>query len=430
MAKTTKSSKKALTQYSFPKDFLWGASTAGHQVEGGNYDQWTVYELDNASELAKTAAERLRWLPDWMDIRDKAEDPDNYVSGKGVDHWRRYKEDFKILKKLNLNAFRFGIEWSRVEPDQGVWDKSAIDHYHNYIAEMKAMGIEPIVNLWHWTQPVWFEELGGFSKSKNIKHFERFVTKIGEEFGDEVTYILTINEPNVYASFGYLTGEWPPLQKNPINFIRVFHNLARAHRAAYGILKSMHPHLQVGAAPQYGNSVPKRPDHWLDTRVAKLADYGWNWWWTNRIIRHTDFLGFNHYFTDYYQGFKKVNPPNPHNDLGWYMEPAALADIITRTWIRYRKPILITENGLADANDEHRQWWLEETMHALAVSRKAGVDLIGYLHWSLLDNFEWKYGWWPKFGLIKVDRERDMKRLVRPSAVWWSKTLKDLKHDD
>ncbi len=431
MAKTrARASKKPLTEYSFSKDFLWGTSTAGHQVEGGNYDQWTVYELDNASELARTAADRLRWLPDWLEVRDQAEDPDNYVSGKGVDHFRRYKEDFRIIKKLNLNAFRFGIEWSRVEPDQGVWDKSAIDHYHNYIEEMKKMGIEPIVNLWHWTQPTWFDDMGGFSKAKNIQHFLRFVTKISEEFGEELNFVLTVNEPNVYSSFSYLTGEWPPQQKNPINFARTFYNLARAHRGAYKIMKNMHPHLQIGAAPQYGNSLPKRPNHWLDKRVASSVDYFWNWWWTNRIINHVDFIGFNHYFTDYYQGFRKVNPSTPHSDLGWYMEPAALADVITRTWIRYRKPILITENGLADAEDEHRQWWLEETMQALMVSQKAGVDLIGYLHWSLLDNFEWKYGWWPKFGLIKVDRERDMKRLVRPSAVWWAKTLKELEHDD
>lgn len=418
-----KKEKRALTEYSFPKDFLWGASSAGHQVEGGNYDQWTVYELDNAQELAKTAADRLRWLPTWLDIKEQAEDPDNYVSGKGIDHFRRYQEDFRIIKKLNLNSFRFGIEWSRVEPDQGVWDKAAIDHYHNYIAALKAEGIEPIINLWHWTQPVWFEEQGGFSKARNIKHFLRFVEKIGQEFGDDITYVLSINEANVYSSFGYLMGEWPPNSRNPLKFIWAFYNLARAHRKTYEILKAMHPHLQIGAALQYTNSMPKRPNQWLDNKMAALTEYGWNWWWTNRIKNHMDFLGMNHYFTDYYQGFKRVNPPTPVNDLGWYMEPAALADIITKTWLRYRKPIMITENGLADADDKHRQWWLEETMHALMVARKAGVDIIGYLHWSLHDNFEWKYGWWPKFGLIKVDRERDMKRLVRPSAVWWSKEL-------
>jgi beta-glucosidase len=422
-------SKTPLTSYSFPKDFLWGASTAGHQVEGGNYDQWTAWELAHAAELADTAAERLRWLPDWMKFKKNAENPDNYVSGKGVDHLRRYKEDFRIAKKIGLNAFRFGIEWSRLEPDKGVWDKKAIDHYHNYIAALKAENIEPIINLWHWTHPVWFEEMGGFSKARNLDRYLRFVEKVAEEFGADITYVLTINEPNVYASFSYMTGEWPPQQQNPIRGIWTFYNLARAHRKAYSLLKKLHPHLQVGIATQFTNAVPKRPNHWLDKKVAKFASYSWNWWFVNRIKHHQDFVGFNYYFTDYYQGFKRVNPTKPHNDLGWYMEPSGLADVIVHAYMRYRKPILITENGVADSDDKYRKWWLSESMQAIATARKGGAVVIGYLHWSLLDNFEWKYGWWPKFGLIKVDRDRNMKRIIRPSAIWWSKELDKLKSE-
>src|SRR5690606_17458817 len=193
MAKTpTRSQKKALTEYSFPKNFLWGASTAGHQVEGGNYDQWTVYELDNAAELARTAADRLRWLPDWLEFKEQAEDPDNYVSGRGVDHLHRYKEDFRILKKLNLNSFRFGIEWSRVEPEQGVWDKQAFDHYHNYIDELNRQGMEPTLTLSHSTHPVWSEELGGVSRARNIKHFIRFAERVAHGSGNDIKYMLTI----------------------------------------------------------------------------------------------------------------------------------------------------------------------------------------------------------------------------------------------
>ncbi|MBA2279016.1 glycoside hydrolase family 1 protein [Candidatus Saccharibacteria bacterium] len=406
------------------EDFMWGASTAGHQVEGGNYDQWTVWELAHAKELAETAADRLRWLPGWLNIKDQAEDPDNYVAGKGVDHIHHYKEDFAILKKLNMNAFRFGIEWSRVEPDMGVWDKTALDHYHNYLDELKKLGMEPIVNLWHWTMPVWFAESGGFSKRNNIARFVRFAKKIAEEFGDEITYVLTINEPNVYCSFSYMSGEWPPQEKNIVKALWTYGNLAKAHREVYKVMKNLKPHLQIGVASQFGNGQPKRPGHWLDSRVARLADYGWNWWFINRIRHCQDFVGFNYYFTNYYQGMKIVNPQTPLNDLGWYMEPGGLAEVIIKTWLRYRKPIMITENGVADQKDAQRQWWLEETFEALITARKAGADVIGYLHWSLLDNFEWKYGWWPKFGLIKVDRERGMKRVVRPSAVWLSEQLK------
>ena len=116
-------------------------------------------------------------------------------------------------------------------------------------------------------------------------------------------------------------------------------------------------------------------------------------------------------------------------DLGWYMEPATLSDVMVKLWLRYRKPIMITSTGVADSKDQYRQWWLGETMKAVVSARKAGADIFGYVHWSLLDNFEWHQGWWPKFGLIKIDRSRGMKRLVRPSAVWWAKTLAIIKHE-
>ncbi len=428
MAKENSKSKSVDT-YSFPKDFLWGASTAGHQVEGGNYDQWTVWELDNANELAKTAADRLRWLPDWQEFKDEAEKPDNYVSGKGVDHLHRYKEDFSILKKLNLNAFRFGIEWSRVEPDKGVWDKKAIDHYHNYIAELKSQGIEPVLNLWHWTHPVWFDELGGFSKRKNVSHFERFVKKIAEEFGPEITYVITVNEPNVYVLYPEFNGNVPvPPSQPKWKRLLTFLWLIRAHKQAYQILKSMHPHLQVSAAVQMANNNPKQ-NNWLSKLAVKFSDWTFNYLFYDLSKQQIDFVGFNYYFTNYFDGIKQSNPSQPHNDLGWYMEPSGVGEVATKLWLRYKKPIMITENGLADANDAQRQLWLEETMHSMMIARKAGVDLIGYMHWSLLDNFEWVYGWWPKFGLIKVDRERGMKRIVRPSAIWWSKELAKIKHE-
>lgn len=414
----------------FPKNFLWGASTAGHQVEGGNYDQWTVFELAHAKELAESADKRLNWIPGWEKNKGQATNPDNYVSGKGVDHFHRYREDFDIVKGLGLNAFRFGIEWSRVEPEEGVWDKTAIDHYHNYIAELKQRGIEPILNLWHWTHPVWFEEKGAFEKSGNNGYFLRFVSKIAEEFKDEVKYIITLNEPNVFVANGYLTAEWPPKLKQPIKALQVYRNLMKAHRFSYSLIKKINPDLQVGVAMNMSNGQPKRADSLLDKLVARLSNYGWNWWFINRIKRQQDFLGFNYYLTNYYEGIKLSNPKTPTNDLGWYMEPRGVGEVATQAWIRYHKPVMITENGLADASDEQRQWWLKETMLSLIDARKAGVNLIGYMHWSLLDNFEWAYGWWPKFGLVHVDRENGMKRTVRPSAKWWAAQLRKLQDND
>lgn len=413
-------------QPKFPKDFLWGASTAAHQVEGGLENQWAAWELANASELAKSAKQRLEWIGNWDDIKAQATNPANYVSGRGVEHYQRYKDDFALLKELNLNAFRFGIEWSRLQPAEGEWDEAAIEHYKKYIQQLRHKNIEPVLNIWHWTMPTWFTDKGGFSKSSNLHYFDAYVQKIADELCVGVKYVITLNEPNVYTSFGYLTGEWPPQKKNVWQAISTYRNLVKAHRSAYRILKAKKSSLQVGLAAQLANIQPKRPHNLLDTIATFWMRYYWNWWFLNRVKKQQDFIGFNYYFTDYYKGFKRDNPPFPTNDLGWYMEPEGLHALILRVWYHYKKPILITENGLADANDEHRKWWIEETILAIERAMSEGVDIRGYMHWSLLDNFEWAYGWWPKFGLVEVDRQNDMKRTIRPSGRWYGEMVKRL----
>lgn len=421
----------------FPKGFLWGASTASHQVEGGNYNQWTVWELENAKRLAATARERLSWLPSWQRVEARARNPENYISGSGVEHYQRYKEDLALVKKLNLNAFRFGIEWSRVEPLPGQWSEEALQHYREYIAEMLRLGIEPVLNIWHWTMPVWFTDLGGFEKRKNLKYFARFVEKICQELPfKELKMVLTLNEPNVYASFGYATGEWPPGDRNVFRFLKVYYNLMLAHKQVYRILKKANPNLQVGLAGQFANIQAKRPQNIFDMVATRWMRYFWNWWFYNRLRKYMDFVGFNYYFTDYYRWgdykhiknrelFHRDNPNQPKNDLGWYMEPEGVYPLIVRAWAHYKKPIIITENGLADERDEHRRWWLEQTVVAMERAISEGIDVIGYLHWSLLDNFEWAYGWWPKFGLISVDR-KTMKRTIRPSAQFLAEKISQL----
>ncbi len=409
----------------FPKDFLWGASTASHQVEGGTENQWSEWELANATELAKTAPKRLGWLPNWKSVKAQASDPQNYVSGKGVDHYNRYEEDFDLLEELHLNSFRFSIEWSRVEPKEGAWNLDAIRHYHRYIKSLNKRGIEPILNIWHWTMPTWFTEKGGFEKKTNLTYFDQFVQKIAEEYGNELTYVITLNEPNVYASHGYLFGEWPPEIKNPITCMKVYWNLVQAHRHAYHILKNTNPALQVGVASQLSNMRAYRTTNPIAQFGAISKSYIWNWWFLDRIKRQQDFIGFNYYFTDYYTGLLTGtrNPTTPVSDLGWYMEPDGLFDVLMRISQRYKLPVLITENGLADSKDRYRRWWIEQTILSMQRAMSHGVQIVGYMHWSLLDNFEWKYGWWPKFGLIAVDRANGMKRSVRPSAKWFGAYL-------
>jgi beta-glucosidase len=411
----------------FPKHFFWGASVASHQVEGGNVNQWSEWELANAKVLAQTAHQTLNWIPKWDIIKPQAEDPNNYVSGRGVEHYRRYKEDFDIAKKLNLNAFRFGIEWSRIEPEEGKWNDEAVEHYKEYILELRKRGIEPFLNIWHWTMPVWFTDKGGFKHRENVKYFERFVAKVAQEFIEDVTYVITLNEPNVYAVFSYGIGYWPPQEKNWFAFGRVFYNLAYAHRRAYKILKAKKPSLQVGIAAQLANIQAKRPQSLFDEFSTKWMRYYWNWWFLRRIRKQQDFVGFNYYFTDYYTGMlKRQNPQVPKRDMGWYMEPEGIYPLLLRVWAHYKKPMFITENGLADQNDDFRRWWIEETIVAMERAISEGVDLRGYFHWSLLDNFEWAFGWWPKFGLVAVDREHGMERTIRPSAKWFANRIKEL----
>ncbi len=153
----------------------------------------------------------------------------------------------------------------------------------------------------------------------------------------------------------------------------------------------------------------------------------WNWWFLNRVREQLDFIGINFYSTHYISWlWKEKNPDNPHNDLGWYMEPSAIYDVLVKTADRYGLPMIITENGLADAGDKQRQWWLEQTIAAMQRALAKGVPLKGYLHWSLLDNFEWAYGWWPEFGLVHVDR-KTMKRSVRSSAKWFGSEIKRIR---
>jgi beta-glucosidase len=421
----------------FPKNFMWGASTAAHQVEGDNHNQWSVWELMNAERLARGAPHKIpnsgayhtfSELPIWPKAKKQATDPANYISGRGIEHYKRYKKDFDLVKELNLNAFRFTIEWSRIEPQPGQWDQAAIDHYKDYIKELKKREIEPILNIFHWTLPLWFAEMGGFEHKRNLKYFERFIHKVSQELMQGIHYVITLNEPNVYATFSYLTGEFPPQQKNLLTFMRVYYNLVRAHRRAYYLLKHAKPSLQVGVAAQLANIQAKRSHNFFDEVITKWMRYFWNWWFLRRVRHEQDFVGLNYYFTDYYEMIFPIiarDPKVPANDLGWYMEPEGIYPLLLRIWARYKKPIIITENGVADQDDQYRRWWIEETMVAMERALSEGVEIKGYFHWSLLDNFEWAQGWWPKFGLVEVDR-KTMRRKVRPSAKWLAGQLAKL----
>jgi beta-glucosidase len=388
------------------------------------HNQWAMWESQHAEHLAATAEARLGRLLNQDTIATQAKNSANYISANGVEHYQRYKADIALLGEMHMNAFRFGIEWSRVEPQPGEWDKAAIAHYLAYIAELKAAGVTPVLTLWHWTLPVWFANMGGFEKRTNLTYFDRYIQKIADLFGNELTYVITLNEPNVYAGSSYATGEWPPQKKQPLLALRVYYNLMLAHKQAYVILKQTKPSLQVGVAAQLFDTRPTAPRNVVNRAGVAIKLYAWNWWFLERIKHHQDFIGLNYYFTEYQDWLGHIkNPTVPVSDLGWYMEPAGIEDLLVQVSSRYKVPIIITENGLADSTDKHRTWWLKQTLVALEGALKRGVRLHGYLHWSLLDNFEWAYGWWPQFGLVHVDR-KTMKRTIRPSARWFAAKIK------
>ena len=414
-------------QIRFPKKFLWGAGVSAHQVEGGNHNQWTVWEQENAKSLAAQAPYQYNDLEVWGDIAKLSQNPNNYISGSAAGHYKRYQEDLDLLKKLHLNTFRFSIEWSRIEPREGEWDEEALEHYRRYFEYLKQRDITPVVTLFHFTLPVWFADKGGFVKSKNTYYFKRFAGKIIEEYGPYMKWIITINEPTVYAAESYLTGHWPPAVSSKWQTWRVIENMIAAHKwiSKYAHQKSRR--FKVSMAHHISYVYPG-DNAWLSRLSSGIINQTTNHYVLRRVARSSDFIGINYYASRRVYGYRVHNPDLRFSDMGWDMQPGDLRYVLDEVWDQYKKPILITENGLADAGDKHRGWWLTQTIQAMHDAMSDGVDLLGYIHWSLLDNFEWRHGRWPRFGLVGVDY-KTMDRMIRPSARALARIIKSFQGD-
>lgn len=412
----------------FPKRFLWGVSVSAYQVEGGNKNQWSVWEFENAKSLAAQASYQYGDLASWRHVNMQATDPDNYISGKAVDHYRRYKEDFKIAaKELNMNSFRFSIEWSRIEPNEGEWNQDEIEHYRAYISTMVDQGLEPVMTLFHFTLPVWFAEKGGFAKRSNVQYYLRFVEKVVRELGHSVRYILTMNEIGIYARAGYTKGFWPPGTRSLMKSLWVFHNLIYAHNKASKLIHSINRRHKVSLATNMSNI--HAGNRSLSSRfMARTLGWYRNDYLLYRVKKHCDFIGLNYYFTDRVQGFQIDGDHKKVNDLGWDMNPGDIRYVIEHINKITGLPILVTENGVADAKDQYRAWWLSETLLAIQAVLQKGVPVLGYIHWSLLDNFEWREGKWPRFGLVEVDY-KTMERTIRPSALRLAQVIRKFRYE-
>lgn len=396
----------------FPKGFLWGASTAAHQVEGHTHNNWSEWEK-SPSRLAQL--ER-----DGLIVKYGRE---NFISGVACDHYHRHQEDFALARSLGHNATRISIEWSRVEPEEGKFDAAAIAHYRDVIAAIRANGMEPFVTLWHWTVPLWFRDKHEFEKRGNVRFFARFAEKMAREFGDDVKFWITLNEPEVYVSGHYLRGVKPPQKKDPFLTFVVYENLIHAHRAVYRAIKAARPEAQVGIAKNQIYYEAYRGRVW--NRALKCAaDWIWNFYFLDNIKGAQDFIGLNHYFHNRIDGWFGKNENTRVSDMGWELYPEAIYHVLLGLK-KYRVPVYVTENGLADAHDAQREWFLRETLANMhRAMNEGGVDVRGYLHWSLMDNFEWQQGFWPRFGLIEIDYATQARK-PRPSALAYKKICEE-----
>ena len=418
--------------------FYFGASTSAHQVEGNNHNDWSEWEEKNAVGLAKEA-EAKRKDPAFAKIALELLNHHNYVSGAACDHYHRFREDFDIAKSLGHNAHRFSIEWSRIEPEEGKFDEKEIEHYREVIRALCERGLEPFVTLWHWTLPLWFRDRGGWEWEESPKYFARYVEKIVAALETRhptssidvgclsARHWITLNEPEVYTSHSYLKGEWPPQKRSLVRYITVTRHLVCAHKKAYRVIKKYVPGAEVGIAKNniYFEAVWWNPVAWL---LKLFADYFWNYYFLNRIMRYQDFIGLNYYFHNRISWWFGRNKNKSVTDIGWEIYPEGLYYVL-RGLRWYRKPIYVTENGLADRDDEKRADFLR---NHIAIMRKAmgdGVDVRGYLYWSLIDNFEWSRGFAPRFGLVAVDY-KTFERRIRPSALEYKKIIEEnLKKD-
>ncbi len=352
----------------FPGGFLWGAATSAYQVEGG---------------ITKN---------DWAET---------FPANKAAGHYQLFEKDFDLALKLNHNAHRLSLEWSRIEPEPNHFNQKEIDHYREVLTALKERGMKTFLTLFHFTSPSWMS----WADSKSPFYFSRFTKLALKEYRDLVDFWITINEPVIYAPLSYLTGKWPPQKKNPFLFLKVLKNMIRAHKKAYKVLHQKQE--KVGIAK---NNAWFNPEG-CPLLKALFIPAGWfnNHFFLERIKDQLDFIGLNYYFA---KGGKKKN--KLVSDIGWKIDPEGLYHVLCELK-RYNLPIYITENGLADEKDELREDFIKRHLYWAHKAMEEGVDLKGYLHWSLLDNFEWAEGFSPRFGLIKVDYET-LEREIRSSA--------------
>lgn len=403
-------------------NFLMGTATAATQIEGGDTN-------NNWYRFSKNGG-----------CRDKA------CCIRADDHYNRYREDIDLMAEMGMEIYRFGVEWSRIEPKKGVFDQTAIRHYRDEIEYLLSKNIQPLLTLHHFTNPLWFEDSGAFEKKENVPLFLEFVEVCVKSFGDLVKEYITINEPNVYVTNSYLTGEWPPQKKSLAVCRRVMKHMAIAHIESYQRIHKLRSEMgytdtKVSFANHLRVFVPKREKNILDRTCSKIAEYFFQtlsselfmlgkfpfYMGKSRNGKYYDFIGINYYSRSAVKGFSVGFVDNKtYNDLGWEIYPEGLKILSEEYHNTYGEEVYITENGTCDKNDSFRSQYILDHLAAIAYE---GSPVTRYYHWTFTDNFEWADGESACFGLVKVEYE-SQKRTVRESGKLYARLIRDKEISD
>jgi beta-glucosidase len=382
---------------SFPDGFEWGTATAAHQIEGGNWNNdWWVWEH---------AADTVCVEP----------------SGDACDSWNRWDRDVAVVVELGFDTYRFSIEWSRIEPEPGEYSVAALDHYLRQADALAEVGVGSVVTFHHFTSPRWLAERGGWADPDTPARFAEFCARAAAHLGPAMHRACTINEPNVVAHMGYGMGLFPPGRTDPAGLDAATEGLVTAHRGAVEAIRAEAPAVPVGLTLSMTDY--QAVDGGEDAVAAARA--------TEDVYLDAttgdDFFGVQTYSR------RRIGPDGwlgpeegvPEVESMFYEEwPDALAATIRRAWHRTGGsiPILVTENGLAARDDRRRIAFVRRALEGVLDCLDDGVDVRGYTYWSLLDNFEWAFGYEPRFGIVEVDRTT-FERTPKPSARWLAEVM-------
>jgi beta-glucosidase len=421
----------------FPADFVFGVATSAYQVEGGIENDWSDWER-----------------------RGKLKDP-HARAGRACEHWERFFDDVGLIQRLSATAYRFSIEWARVEPTKGTWDDAAWAGYRARAEALLAVGIRPVITLHHFTHPAWFHATTPWHEPSCLPAWTRFVRRCAEVLEGLDVAIITINEPNVFLLGGYLAGVMPPGLTDGRKLFAAFANLVRAHaiaRQAFAERARGRP-LQLGISQHLQVFAPERRWHPLDQALTRLAEGNFNHAFLEALTsgvlavqmpgmtagrvaidgaaKSQDFIGLN-YYTRCHLKFLTAPPfvafqfKDIHHrgltDIGWEYYPEGFGQVL-RQMKRYGLPVWVTENGLDDRTGARRTRFLYEHWVQLLNARAEGVNVTHYLHWSLMDNFEWLEAYGPRFGLYRVDWQT-LARTETPACAYFrdvatSRTLRE-----